>query len=82
LQLGIIGFPLGLIAEWTGWITAESGRQPWAIQGLLPVFKATSNMPVSNVELTFWLFVLIFTGLIIAEVKIMLKQIQIGPEVH
>lgn len=82
LQLGIIGFPLGLIAEWTGWITAESGRQPWAIQGLLPVFKATSNMPVSNVEVTFWLFVAIFTGLMIAEIKIMLKQIQIGPEVH
>src|SRR6195256_528092 len=30
-----LSFPLPFIATWTGWFTAEVGRQPWAIYGLL-----------------------------------------------
>jgi cytochrome d ubiquinol oxidase subunit I len=32
--------------------------------------------------ITFWLFAILFTGLLIAEVKIMLAQIKSGPEGH
>jgi cytochrome bd ubiquinol oxidase subunit I len=30
-----LSFPLPFIATWTGWFTAEVGRQPWAVYGLL-----------------------------------------------
>jgi len=39
---------------------------------------ATSNLAVGAVQTTFWLFAIIFTGLLIAEIKIMLTQINNG----
>jgi len=78
LWLGVFTIPLGYLAQELGWVTAEVGRQPWAIQGMLPVFKATSNIASSAVMITIWLFAIIFTALLIAEIKIMLKQISLG----
>ncbi len=72
--------PLGYVAQEAGWIVAEVGRQPWAIQDLLPVGMATSNVASTSVMITFWLFAILFTGLLIAEIKIMLTQIKMGPE--
>lgn len=74
--------PLAYVAQECGWIVAEVGRQPWAIQDLLPVGMAASNVASSSVMITFWLFAVLFTGLLIAEVKIMLTQIKNGPEAH
>jgi len=71
---------LGLAAQQCGWIVAEVGRQPWAIQDLLPVTIARTNLTAGTVQTTFFMFVAIFTLLLIAEIRIMLKQIQIGPE--
>jgi cytochrome d ubiquinol oxidase subunit I len=80
LCAGLFSIPLGYIAGETGWIVAEVGRQPWAIQGMLPVGMASSHIDASSVMITLGLFAIIFTALLIAEVKIMLKQITIGPE--
>ena len=82
LWAAIIAVPLGYIAQEAGWIVAEVGRQPWAIQDMLPVGMATSNMASTNVMITFWMFAILFTALLIAEVKIMVRQIKIGPEEH
>ena len=82
LYLALFTIPLGYVAQEAGWIVAEAGRQPWAIQDLLPVGIAASNVASTSVMITFWLFAVLFTGLLIAEVKIMLKQIKIGPEGH
>jgi cytochrome bd ubiquinol oxidase subunit I len=35
LWLIFISFPLPFIATWTGWFTAEVGRQPWVVYGVL-----------------------------------------------
>jgi len=82
LWAAVISLPLGYIAQEAGWIVAEVGRQPWAIQDMLPVGMATSNMASTNVIITFWMFAILFTALLIAEVKIMAKQISIGPKEH
>jgi cytochrome d ubiquinol oxidase subunit I len=82
LWAAIFTVPLGYVAQEAGWIVAEVGRQPWAIQDMLPVGMATSNMASTNVMITFWMFAILFTALLIAEVKIMAKQIKIGPEEH
>jgi cytochrome bd ubiquinol oxidase subunit I len=80
LPIGLISALLGLFAQQSGWIVAEVGRQPWAINGLLPVKVATTNLAAANVQITFFLFLAIFTLLLAAEIKIMLKQISIGPK--
>lgn len=80
LWVALFTIPLGYVAQEAGWIVAETGRQPWAIQDLLPVGMAASNISSTSVMITFWLFAILFTGLLIAEIKIMLKQIKIGPE--
>ncbi len=80
LMLCFFSIFLGYVAQQTGWIVAEVGRQPWAIQGLLPVGVASTNIAASNVATTFFIFLTLFTALLIAEIRIMMKQIQIGPE--
>ncbi len=79
LWAALFSLPLGYVAQESGWITAEVGRQPWAIQDMLPVGMATSNIVTSPVMITFWLFAILFTALLIAEVKIMTTQIKLGP---
>lgn len=80
LYAGVSTFVLAIVSSQAGWIVAEVGRQPWAIQGLLPVSASASNISAANVQTTFIMFLVLFTLLLIAEVKIMLKQIHIGPE--
>ncbi len=72
--------PLAYITSQSGWIVAEVGRQPWAIQDILPVQAAISDIDVSSVKLTFFIFLALFTVLLIAEIGIMVKQIKAGPE--
>jgi len=80
LGLGTTTYVLGMIAGQAGWIVAEVGRQPWAIQGLLPVTIARTNLTVATVQTTFFMFLILFTLLLLAEICIMVKQINIGPE--
>ena len=80
LGAGTTMFFLGLFAHWAGWIVAEVGRQPWAIQDLLPVTVARTNLTAGTVQTTFFMFLILFTVLLIAEVSIMLKQINKGPK--
>jgi cytochrome bd ubiquinol oxidase subunit I len=80
LKLAILTFPLGYIASQAGWIIAEVGRQPWAIQDLLPTAIATSQINSSSVMITFILFAVLFTALLVAEIKIMLTAIKAGPK--
>jgi len=72
--------PLAYIASELGWIVAEVGRQPWVIQDILPTIAAVSQIKPASVQFTFWLFLVIFTGLLIAEIKIMVSQIKKGPD--
>jgi cytochrome d ubiquinol oxidase subunit I len=78
LWLSVWSIPLGYIAAEAGWVVAEVGRQPWAIQDLMPVGIAATHIDAGNVKVSFWLFAVLFTVLLIAEIKIMLRQIAIG----
>lgn len=75
----LISIPFAYLTSQAGWIVAEVGRQPWTIQDILPTFAAVSRISTSSVQITFFLFLLIFTALLIAEVRIMIKQIKKGP---
>jgi len=80
LWLMLLSVPLPYLAGECGWVLCETGRQPWIIQDLMPVMAAVSHIDASSVQVTFFLFAFLFTGLLIAEVGIMLKQIKKGPE--
>jgi cytochrome d ubiquinol oxidase subunit I len=79
-RLAIISIPLAYLASQFGWVVTEVGRQPWVIQDLMPAIIAVSNINAGSVKVTFALFVIVFTLLLIAEIKIMLRQIKIGPK--
>jgi cytochrome d ubiquinol oxidase subunit I len=70
---------LAMIAGQAGWIVAEVGRQPWAIQDILPVSAAISSLSAGSVQVTFFLFLALFTILLVAELKILLHAIRKGP---
>ena len=79
LWVSLLSIPLGYLAGELGWVVAEVGRQPWAIQDVLPVQAAISSLETSSVQITFFLFFILFSALLIAEIGIMLKQIKKGP---
>jgi len=76
MWLCLLGLPCVYIAGQCGWIFTEVGRQPWAIQGLLPVKAAVSSVSASSVLTTVIIFATLFTSLLVAEVRIMLRAIK------
>ena len=71
--------PFGYIAGQAGWIVAEAGRQPWAIQDLLPVTAAVSKLSPQSVQVTFFIFLVLFTVMLAAGISIMVRAIKKGP---
>lgn len=78
LLVSIVMIPLAYLCSQAGWVVAEVGRQPWVIQDIMPTVAAISRIDASAVKVTFVIFAVLFTLLLIAEVGIMLKQIKIG----
>lgn len=73
--LCIISIPVVWICSQAGWVVAEVGRQPWVIQDLMPTRAAISDVTTGSVHLTFWIFAVLFTMLLAAEISIMLRYI-------
>lgn len=76
----IVMIPLVYICSQAGWIVAEVGRQPWVIQDIMPTISAVSRIDASAVQVTFIIFAILFTLLLVAELSIMFKQIKLGPK--
>lgn len=77
--VGLLTIPLGYLAGQAGWVVAECGRQPWAIRDMLPTSVSVSRLDVGSVQATFFIFVVLFTVMLIAEIGIMLREIKKGP---
>ncbi len=52
--------PVGFIALFTGWITAEVGRQPWAVYNLIRTADAVSNVSMHDVLIGFALIIVVY----------------------
>ena len=76
--LAIACVPLAYIASQCGWIVAEVGRQPWVVQNLMPTNVAITRIASGWVVTTFWMFAILFTLLLIAEIGIMFTKIRKG----
>jgi cytochrome d ubiquinol oxidase subunit I len=56
-----LGFPLPFIATLTGWFTAEVGRQPWSVYGVLRTADAvTPTLTVEAVTVSLIIFVVVY----------------------
>lgn len=73
---GLLTIPVVWLCSEAGWVVAEMGRQPWVIEGLMPTRAAVSSISSASVQVTFWMFVVVFTGLLAAELSIMMRQIK------
>ena len=82
LKVTLASIFLAYLASQSGWVVAEVGRQPWVVQDYLTTLAAVSQLDATSVQITFFLFALLFTGLLIAEISILCRQISKGPETH
>jgi cytochrome d ubiquinol oxidase subunit I len=78
----LLAFPFPYIANTAGWTTAELGRQPWVVYGLLRTSQGTSPT-VSGGDVAFstlgWMGAYLLIG--VAFLFLVARQIARGPEV-
>jgi cytochrome d ubiquinol oxidase subunit I len=61
LWLTFLSFPLPFIATLTGWFTAEVGRQPWSVYGVLRTADAvTPTLDVQAVAISLAVFAVVY----------------------
>lgn len=80
LWVAVAAIPLPWIAAELGWVVAELGRQPWAIEGVLPTFLASSSLSRAALWTTIAGFTLIYGALAVIEVRLILATIKHGPD--
>jgi cytochrome d ubiquinol oxidase subunit I len=82
LKIAVAAIPLPWIAAELGWVVAELGRQPWAIEGVLPTFLANSSLTRPMLITTIVGFTTLYGTLAVIEVRLMLASIRKGPHEH
>jgi cytochrome d ubiquinol oxidase subunit I len=81
LWLLMISIPLPYIANTAGWMTAELGRQPWLIYGLMRTAHGVSpRVGAGNAMFTLIGFMGMYTVLAILFLFLVWREIEIGPE--
>ncbi|MEO5865802.1 MAG: cytochrome ubiquinol oxidase subunit I [Sphingomonas sp.] len=80
LRIAVLAIPLPWVAIEIGWIVAELGRQPWAVDGVLPTFLGASSLTVPQIWTTIVGFTLLYGALAVIEIRLMLAAIRKGPE--
>jgi cytochrome d ubiquinol oxidase subunit I len=81
LWLAALSLPLPWISSELGWFVSEYGRQPWAIEGVLPTFLANSSVTAADVWFSLSGFVLFYTVLAVVELYLMVRTIRLGPDI-
>ncbi len=76
----ILSVVLPQIANQTGWMTAEIGRQPWVVYGLLRTTRGVSPTIVSSqVVMSICMFILIYVLLFFLFLFLLDRKIKNGP---
>jgi cytochrome bd ubiquinol oxidase subunit I len=77
----MLSFPFPFIANTAGWITAEVGRQPWVVYGLLRTEHGfSSHVSAGNALFTLIGFMGMYTVLSVLFLFLMWREITHGPE--
>ena len=76
-----LSFPLGFIAVLSGWFTAEIGRQPWIVYGLLRTKDAvTPSLKTNDVVLSLAGYVLVYAVVYIFGFLYLYRLLHDGPK--
>lgn len=76
--LAAIGLPY--LANTTGWLLTEMGRQPWVVYGLMKTADAVSPSVTVGMVLTSLIgFTLVYGGLMAADLYLLVKYAKAGP---
>jgi cytochrome bd ubiquinol oxidase subunit I len=71
---------LPYFANTTGWLLTETGRQPWAVFGVLKTADAISpTITVGMVLTSLIVFTLLYGALMVADVYLLVKFAKAGP---
>jgi len=80
LKLLLFAVPLPFLANETGWIAAEVGRQPWAVFKILRTSEAVSAVvPAGNILFSILVFAVIYALIGAAGLGVILRTIRGGP---
>lgn len=80
LRAAALSWPLGFIAILAGWVTTETGRQPWVVTGVLKTSDATSpGIGADSVAASLILFVLVYSVVFTAGIVYIRRLIEKGP---
>jgi cytochrome d ubiquinol oxidase subunit I len=79
LRLAVCAIPLPWIAAELGWLIAEMGRQPWAIDGVLPTALAASSLSRAVLWTTLIGFTVIYGTLAAIELGLIIRTVRRGP---
>jgi cytochrome d ubiquinol oxidase subunit I len=75
-----LSFPFGFIAVLTGWFTAEVGRQPWTVFGLLRTADAvTPSLTVGQAWASLIAFVAVYALIFSAGTLYIYRLLRLGP---
>ncbi len=81
LWAAVAGIFLPILANLTGWIFTEMGRQPWVVFGLLKTSQARSPLVGSGaIILTIAGYTLLYGVLLVIGGRLFLREIAHGPE--
>ncbi|XKM14007.1 cytochrome ubiquinol oxidase subunit I [Orbaceae bacterium ac157xtp] len=78
-RLMLLCIPFPWIACECGWFVAEYGRQPWAIDGILPTGVANSPLTAGEILFTMLLICGLYTIFLVVEMFLMFKYARLGP---
>jgi cytochrome d ubiquinol oxidase subunit I len=79
-RLAVLTLLFPLIANAWGWIFTETGRQPWAVYGLLQTSSAVSpSVSQGEVIASMSAFTLLYAVLAVIEAKLLIKYAKAGP---
>jgi cytochrome bd ubiquinol oxidase subunit I len=79
----MLSFPLPYIANTAGWMTAEIGRQPWVVYGLIRTSQGYSKyVSTGNSLFTLLGFMGMYTVLSILFIVLVYRAIEQGPGAH
>jgi cytochrome d ubiquinol oxidase subunit I len=77
----MLAMPFPFVANTLGWVTAEAGRQPWVIYGILRTAQASSqNVSSGNAGFTLLGFMGLYVLLALVYFALLLKVFGQGPE--
>jgi cytochrome d ubiquinol oxidase subunit I len=80
LRLCVTAAGSGFVAILAGWVTAEVGRQPYVVQGLLRTADAVSPVSADTVGLSLLVFVCVYLVVFGAGLYYLLALVRRGPD--